>query len=151
MGSVIFPLYSMYFWWAFIFLSIRLRGKLSSRKIFIFGCKIVQHVLYFAVTQLNIAYFVKIECSKTKRTVIRWWTLFDNLFQNDIQFEILSLWDPKGIHFSFTIKNKNQYRKKYILQDVTKPIICLPSISLKNRLIELMLFTLLLLTNVRRK
>ena len=142
MGSVIFPLYSMYFWWAFIFLSIRLRGKMSSRKMFIFGCKIV-HVLCFAVTQLNIAYFVKIE--------IRWWTLFDNLFQNDIQFEILSLWDPKGIHFSFTIKNKNQYRKKYILQDVTKPIICLPSISLKNRLIELMLFTLLLLTNVRRK
>ena len=62
MGSVIFPLYSMYFWWAFIFLSIRLRGKLSSRKIFIFGCKIV-HVLCFAVTHFNIAYFVKIECS----------------------------------------------------------------------------------------
>ena len=141
MGSVIFPLYSMYFWWAFIFLSIRLRGKLSSRKIFIFGCKIVHvlsHNLIFCTDRMQ-------------HWVIRWWTLFDNLFQNDIQFEILPLWDQKGIHFSFTIKNKNQYRKKYILQDVTKPIICLPSISLKNRLIELMLFTLLLLTNVRRK
>lgn len=151
MGSVIFPLYSMYFWWAFIFLSIRLRGKLSSRKMFIFGCKIV-HVLCFAVTQLNLAYIVKIERSKTKRTVIQWWTSSNNLFERKIQFEIVSLWDKKVFIFLLWSKIKISIgEEKYILQDVTKPIICLPSISLKNRLIELMLFTLLLLTNVRRK
>ena len=141
MGSVIFPLYSMYFWWAFIFLSIRLRGKLSSRKIFIFGCKIV-HVLCFAVTQLNLAYILKIERS----------TSSDNLFESKIQFEIVSLWDKKVFIFILWSKIKISIgEEKYTLQDVTKPIICLPSISLKNRLIELMLFTLLLLTNVRRK
>ena len=141
MGSVIFPLYSMYFWWAFIFLSIRLRGKLSSRKMFIFGCKIV-HVLCFAVTQLNLAYIVKIEHS----------TSSNNLFERKIQFEIVSLWDKKVFIFLLWSKIKISIgEEKYTLQDVTKPIICLPSISLKNRLIELMLFTLLLLTNVRRK
>ena len=141
MGSVIFPLYSMYFWWAFIFLSIRLRGKLSSRKMFIFGCKIV-HVLCFAVTKLNLAYIVKIEHS----------TSSNNLFERKIQFEIVSLWDKKVFIFLLWSKIKISIgEEKYTLQDVTKPIICLPSISLKNRLIELMLFTLLPLTNVRRK
>lgn len=137
MGSVIFPLYSMYFWWAFIFLSIRPRGKLSSRKLFIFGCKIV-HVLCFAVTQLNLAYIGKIERSIATE---RW---KGQLFNDE--FSLISYlkrtFNSKYYHcetkkvFIFHLRSKIKIstgEEKYILQDVTKPIICLPSISLKNR------------------
>ena len=55
----------------------------------IFGCKIV-HVLCFAVTQLNLAYIVKIEIRNS--IIVR----------------------QKGIHLYFMIKNENQYRRRKI-------------------------------------
>ena len=112
---------------------------------FIFGC--ILDDLY-AVTQLNLAYIV----NKERRTVIELSTSIDDLFEKNIQFKISSLRDQKGIHRFLRSKIKiSTGEEKYIVQDVTKPIICLPSISWKNRLIERTLFTLLLLTNVRRK
>ena len=104
---------------------------------FIFGC--ILDDLY-AVTQLNLAYIANKERG------------IDDLFEKNIQFKISSLRDQKGIHRFLRSKIKiSRGEEKYIIQDVTKPIICLPSISWKNRFIEITLFTLLLLTNVRRK